>query len=93
MKFRRDAGLITITEATRQKRVSADAKELTATPIWSQAKHRMAMISKVNPSAVRDMHRLLHLSRSWTGGNMGLKRQTWITRVSCFSTECSRTWW
>ena len=39
-------GLITMQEATRQKRVSPVARELTLTPILSQAKHRMAMISK-----------------------------------------------
>jgi hypothetical protein len=83
-------GLTTRREVTRQKSVSADAKALTATPIVSQAKHRMAMISRANPAAVRVMHNWLHLSRSWRGGNKELKRQTWTTRVSFFTTELSR---
>ena len=51
-------------EATRQKRVNPVERELTATPILSHEKHRMAVISRANPVAVRSMQRLLHLSRS-----------------------------
>jgi hypothetical protein len=56
IKFPADEGLITAAEATGQKRVSPDAKELTATPILSQAKHRMATISSENPSVIRNVH-------------------------------------
>lgn len=80
-------------EVTRQKRVSPVARELALTPILSQAKHRMAMISRTNPDDVRSMQRVLHLSRSWIGGNESLKRHIWITRVSSFITERSCTWW
>jgi len=88
-------GLITTREAMRQKRVSPVAAELTPTPVLSQAKHRIAMISRTNPVAVRSMHRLVHLSRtrSRSGGNELSRRHTWTMRASRFITERSRTCW
>ena len=53
----REMGFTTMTDAIIQKRVSPVAKALTLTPIVSQARHRMAMISRMKPIAVNNIHR------------------------------------
>ena len=41
------------TEVKKRESVRPDAKEPTPIPIWSQGKHMIPTISRVNPSAVR----------------------------------------